>query len=159
MPLFGSGRSIVGAACRTLWCGPLRTDRLNARLTDGWRRRRSKRQLQTDGRYPPSDPRAIMDMSEEDLEQFETEVELQIYKEYRDVIRLFRYVVETDRRFYLANEVTVEQRGDLDSPFLEIQMEDAWVWDMYRPVRFLERVKVMTFKDVNIEELETSDRL
>ena len=99
-----------------------------------------------------------MDMSEEDLEQFETEVELQIYKEYRDVIRLFRYVVETDRRFYLANEVAVEQRGDSDSPFLEIQMEDAWVWDMYRPVRFLKRVKVMTFKDVNIEELETPDR-
>jgi Protein of unknown function (DUF2469) len=27
------------------------------------------------------------------------------------------------------------------------------VWDMYRPARFVSSVKVVTFKDVNIEEL------
>ena len=43
-------------------------------------------------------------MGEEDLERYETDVELQIYKEYRDVIPMFKYVVETERRFYLANE-------------------------------------------------------
>ena len=32
-------------------------------------------------------------MMEEDLERFESEVELQIYKEYRDVLPMFRYVV------------------------------------------------------------------
>jgi hypothetical protein len=95
-------------------------------------------------------------MSEENLERFETEVELQIYEEYRDVVPLFRYVVETERRFYLANKVTVHERGDSDSRFLDIRLEDAWVWDMYRPVRFLPRVQVMTFKDVNIEEMERS---
>ena len=98
-------------------------------------------------------------MSEENLEQFETEVELQIYKEYRDVVRLFKYVVETERRFYLANKVTMNQHGDAAAPYFEIELEDAWVWDMYRPARFLNKVKVMTFKDVNIEELEPSDQL
>ena len=44
-------------------------------------------------------------MSEEDLERYESNVELQIYQEYRDVLPMFRYVVETERRFYLANSV------------------------------------------------------
>ena len=42
-------------------------------------------------------------MSAEDLENYETDMELQLYREYRDVVNLFSYVVETERRFYLAN--------------------------------------------------------
>ena len=95
-------------------------------------------------------------MGEEDLERYETEVELQIYKEYRDVLPMFKYVVETERRFYLANGVQVNTRRDEGSTYFEIELEDAWVWDMYRPARFLKKVKVMTFRDVNIEELEES---
>ena len=34
-------------------------------------------------------------MSEEDLERYESDVELQIYREYRDVLPMFTYVVET----------------------------------------------------------------
>ena len=98
-------------------------------------------------------------MNEEDLERYETEVELQIYKEYRDVLPMFKHVVETERRFYLANKVTLEHRGDPQAPYFEVRLEDAWVWDMYRPARFLNQVQVLTFKDVNIEELEHADRL
>jgi hypothetical protein len=36
-------------------------------------------------------------------------------------------------------------------------MADAWVWDMYRPARFVKQVRVLTFKDVNIEELNKAD--
>ena len=36
-------------------------------------------------------------------------------------------------------------------------MSDAWVWDMYRPARFVKNVKVLTFKDVNVEELAQPD--
>jgi len=96
-------------------------------------------------------------MGEEDLERYETEVELQIYKEYRDVLPMFRYVVETERRFYLANEVRVETRRSNGSVYFEIELEDAWVWDMYRPARFVRSVRVMTFRDVNIEEVQESD--
>ncbi len=94
-------------------------------------------------------------MGEEDLERYETEVELQIYQEYRDVLPLFRFVVETERRFYLANKVDVQTRQAASgSVYFEIELEDAWVWDMYRPARFLRKVRVMSFRDVNIEELE-----
>ncbi len=41
-------------------------------------------------------------MSAEDLERYEAEMELQLYQEYRDVLGMFQYVVETERRFYLA---------------------------------------------------------
>lgn len=93
-------------------------------------------------------------MSEEDLERYESDVELQIYQEYRDVLPMFRYVVETERRFYLANSVDLGTKESGGSVYFEIRLEDAWVWDMFRPTRFLKNVRVMSFRDVNIEELE-----
>jgi hypothetical protein len=96
-------------------------------------------------------------MSEEDLERYETDVELRIYREYRDVLPMFRYVIETERRFYLANEVELNTRQADGSVYFEIELRDAWVWDMYRPARFLKHVRVMTFRDVNIEEVEHPD--
>lgn len=91
---------------------------------------------------------------EEDLERYETESELAIYREYRDVLPLFRFVVETERRFYLANQVELHRRREGDSLYFELEMSDAWVWDMFRPARFLKTVKVLTFNDVNVEELD-----
>ncbi len=94
---------------------------------------------------------------DEDLERYESEVELKLYKEYHDVLPMFKYVVETERRFYLTNKVDIEVREVNGSVFFQVDMEDAWVWDMFRPARFLEHVQVLTFRDVNIEELEKSE--
>lgn len=96
-------------------------------------------------------------MSAEDLEKYETEMELSLYKEYRDVVSQFTYVVETERRFYLANVVDVQARNSDGEVYFEVRMSDAWVWDMYRPARFVKNVRVITFKDVNVEELEKPD--
>jgi hypothetical protein len=92
-------------------------------------------------------------MSAEDLERYETEIELQLYREYRDVLPMFQYVVETERRFYLANEVKLDVKTDNGRTYFELRLRDAWVWDMYRPTRFVADVNVVTFKDVNVEEL------
>ncbi|MCD6640572.1 MAG: DUF2469 domain-containing protein [Nocardioides sp.] len=96
-------------------------------------------------------------MSAEELEKYETEMELTLYREYRDVVGIFKYVVETDRRFYLCNQVDVKARAESGDVFFEVTMNDAWVWDMYRPARFARTVKVLTFKDVNVEELAPQD--
>lgn len=96
-------------------------------------------------------------MSAEDLEKYETEMELQLYREYRDVVGLFKYVVETERRFYLTNDVKLEPRSADGEVYFEVSMSDAWVWDMYRPARFVKNVRVVTFKDVNVEELDKSE--
>ncbi len=96
-------------------------------------------------------------MSAEDIERYETEIELQLYQEYRDVLPMFRYVVETERRFYLANDVQMEPRNEGGRTYFEITLGDAWVWDMYRPARFVSSVRVVTFKDVNVEELPAKE--
>ena len=96
-------------------------------------------------------------MSAEDLERYETDIELQLYREYRDVLPMFAYVIETERRFYLANKVDLNVRHDNGQVYFELELNDAWVWDMYRPARFVNHVRVVTFKDVNVEELATKD--
>jgi len=96
-------------------------------------------------------------MSAEDLESYESELELALYKEYKDVVGIFRYAIETERRFYLCNNVDVKVRTEGGDIYYEVSMADAWVWDMYRPARFVKTAKVLTFRDVSIEEITHSD--
>ena len=92
-------------------------------------------------------------MSSDDLENFEAERELQLAQEYQDIAGMFRYAVETERRFYLANDVKLTVNGEGSRQVIEVELVDAWVWDMYRKTRFVPKVRVLTFKDVNVEEL------
>lgn len=96
-------------------------------------------------------------MSSEDLEAYEADLELALLREYRDVCRVFNYVIETERRFYLADDFerrVVEYDG---RTAIEVELTNAWVWDMYRPSRFVPEVTIMTFRDVNIEKLPESE--
>jgi len=92
-------------------------------------------------------------MSTEDLERYEAEIELQLYKEYKDVCPMFSFVVETERRFYLANDVRQKVKTDGGRTYVELELRDAWVWDMYRTSRFVQSVQIVTFRDINVEEL------
>ena len=47
----------------------------------------------------------------------------------------------------------MDVEADHGPVYFELELQDAWVWDMYRPARFVANVRVVTFKDVNIEEL------
>ena len=74
------------------------------------------------------------------------------------MVGLFTHVVETERRFYLTNSVDVQPRStDNGEVWFEVAMADAWVWDMYRSARFVKNVRVVTFKDVNVEELARTE--
>ena len=93
-----------------------------------------------------------------EIEGYEADAELSLYREYRDVINIFRYVVETERRFYLANDVDVKVRASSGGEvFFEVNRADAWVWDIYRSTRYVLSVRIVTFKDVNVEELNKAD--
>jgi hypothetical protein len=92
--------------------------------------------------------------SSEELEQYESDMELALYREYRDVVTMFAYAVETERRFYLANEVDVVERDD---GVVDVELTDAWVWDMYRPARFVSHVRVLASRDVNIERIADAE--
>ena len=50
-------------------------------------------------------------MGEEELDDYESTLELALVQEYKAVVGTFNYAVETDRRFYLANEVAIEVRS------------------------------------------------
>jgi hypothetical protein len=67
---------------------------------------------------------------------------------------MFAYVVETERRFYLANQVELDHR---EGGWVEVRLSDAWVWDMFRPARFVASVRVLTRRDVNVEELRPDE--
>lgn len=92
-------------------------------------------------------------MDENEFDEYERNSELSLYREYRDVVGTFKYVIETERRFYLANEVNLERKDAGNDFYFELEMVDVWVWDIYRTDRFVNKVRVLTFKDVNIEEL------
>lgn len=96
-------------------------------------------------------------MNEEELDDYEREAELSLFREYRDIASQFRYVVETERRFYLANDVELKRQDAGNDFYFELSMTDVWVWDVYRANRFVKSVRVLTFKDVNVEELSAHE--
>jgi hypothetical protein len=96
-------------------------------------------------------------MDSDDFDDYDREAELALYREYRDIVSQFRYVVETERRFYLANEVTREVKERGNDFYFELTLNDVWVWDIYRSDRFVSSVTVLTFKDINVEELGSKD--
>ena len=96
-------------------------------------------------------------MDSDDFDDYDREAELALYRAYRDIVSQFRYVVETERRFYLANEVTREVKERGNDFYFELTLNDVWVWDIYRSDRFVSSVTVLTFKDINVEELGSKD--
>jgi hypothetical protein len=92
-------------------------------------------------------------MEENEFEDYDRQAEVALYREYRDVVGTFKYVIETERRFYLANEVELKRVDTATDFYFELNMSDVWVWDIYRTDRFVQSVRVLTFKDVNVEEL------
>ena len=92
-------------------------------------------------------------MDENEIEDYDRDAELALYREYRDVVGTFKFVIETERRFYLANEVSLNRVDTATDFYFELNMQDVWVWDIYRTDRFVKTVRVLTFKDVNVEEL------
>ena len=91
-------------------------------------------------------------MSAEDLENYETDAQMALYREYKDVMSLFSYAVETDRRFYLANQVDVTPHVQDGTLYFEVSMSDVWVWDVFRSNRFVKKVHAYSVRDVNVEE-------
>ena len=131
------------------YCTPLHQERLDAYGPSATHRMRFVNVSRT--------TRVAAVMSAEDLEQYESDLELQLYREYKDVVGIFTYAVETERRFYLCNAVDLKVRTEGGDVYYEVSMSDAWVWDMYRPARFVKSAKVLTFRDVSIEEIAHSD--
>ncbi|MDR2748672.1 MAG: DUF2469 family protein [Bifidobacteriaceae bacterium] len=77
-----------------------------------------------------------------------------MYQEYAKVYPKFKYLVETQKRKYLANVVNLKAKNINKDVYFEVELTDIWVMDETRPSRFLPSAKVLTFSDVNIEEIK-----
>src|SRR5699024_6304633 len=116
-----------------------------------------RRRWRTVGRRHQTAATGGASVSAQGRENYESDLELQLSREYSDVVSLFTWLVETERRFYLANQVDLQVRSGGGEVFYELRLADVWVWDIYRSNRFVRSVRVVTFKDVNVEELNKSD--
>jgi hypothetical protein len=74
-------------------------------------------------------------VGEEELDDYESTLELALVQEYK----------------------AVDVRSAGTPTLLEVTLHDAWVWDMYRSARFVPSVRILTFRDVNIERLPKED--
>jgi hypothetical protein len=91
----------------------------------------------------------------DELDEFEAELELRLKKEYTAVFGLFRYCVLTQDATYLCNKLDLQPALQQAYPFVQVKMEDVWVWDKNRPRRMIPRVEVYTSADVTVEELKS----
>lgn len=98
-------------------------------------------------------------MDENEYDELDRQAEQALLREFRDVLGTFKYLVETERRLYLANEVEFNRVDTSTDFYFELKLGDVWVWDINRQDRFIKQVNVRTFKDVNIEELESGFQL
>jgi Protein of unknown function (DUF2469) len=90
----------------------------------------------------------------DDLEEYESELELRLKKEYQAVFGLFRYCVLTPDATYLCNRLERTYAPQPAYPFIRLRLEDVWVWDKNRPTRMIPRAEILiTTGDVTIEEL------
>ncbi|MDR3128512.1 MAG: DUF2469 family protein [Bifidobacteriaceae bacterium] len=77
-----------------------------------------------------------------------------MYQEYIEVYPKFKYLVETRQRQYLANAVDLKAKNLNKDVYFELALTDVWALDEKRPSRFLPSCKILTFSDVNIEEIK-----
>ena len=89
----------------------------------------------------------------EELDEFESELELRLRREYSDVYPLFRYCVRTYDCTYLCNEVEHDVMAGAAYPVFHIRMRDVWVWDGHRPSRIIPSAEIHTSHDVTLEVL------
>jgi len=75
-------------------------------------------------------------MSAEDLERYETEIELALFSGSTGPCWPIVPLCSGDGKALLpANDVRMEARGEGPRTYFEVKLADAWVWDMYRPAR------------------------
>lgn len=90
----------------------------------------------------------------DDLDEYEAELELRLKKEYQAVYGLFRYCVLTPDATYLCNRLEKTVATLQAYPFIDLRLEDVWVWDKNRPTRMIPRTEIIVVSgDVTIEEL------
>lgn len=108
----------------------------------------------------PDTPRKgleAMEDSIEELDQYEADRRLELYSEYRDVARIFKFYVETELRAYLANQVEVEPLGGPNGTYFKVTMRDVWIYEAERLNRQIPEAIIWSVTDVHVQRLREED--
>lgn len=98
-----------------------------------------------------------MEDSIEELDQYEADRRLELYSEYRDVAKIFKYYVETELRAYLANHCEVEPIASGGATLLKVTLRDVWIYEAERVNRQVPETLIWSFTDVHVQRLQDDE--
>jgi len=93
----------------------------------------------------------------DELDMYEAEKRLALHNEYRDVIRVFLYYVETELRAYLCNGVDVEPVAAPGGTYFKVTLTDSWIYEAERPQRFVPEVVIYEVGPVHVQRLRVDE--
>lgn len=93
----------------------------------------------------------------DELDMHEAQLRLKLYDEYREVVKIFSYYVETELRAYLSKEVTVEPQNGPGGLFFKVTLSDVWIYEAERTNRFVPEVTVYSVNDVHVQRLREDE--
>jgi predicted transport protein len=89
----------------------------------------------------------------DELDMHEAQLRMQLYNEYRDVVKAFDYYVETELRAYLADKVVVEPQNGPGGLYFKVTLTDVWIYEAERINRSVPEVVVWSVNDVHVQRL------
>lgn len=93
----------------------------------------------------------------DELDMYEAEKRLKLYKEYENALASFPYYVETELRAYLADKVDVEPIHAEGGTYFKVTLVDAWIYEAERLQRFVPEVVIYEVGPVHVQRLRGTD--
>ena len=90
----------------------------------------------------------------DELDMYEAEKRLKLYKEYENALASFPYYIETELRAYLANNVSVEPVVGAGGVYFKVTLTDVWIYEAERRNRFVPETVIWSFNDVHVQRLK-----
>jgi hypothetical protein len=89
----------------------------------------------------------------DELDMYEAEKRLKLYREYENALSSFPYYVETELRAYLADKVDVEPVHAEGGTYFKVTLTDAWIYEAERLQRFVPEVIIYEVGPVHVQRL------
>jgi hypothetical protein len=93
----------------------------------------------------------------DELDMYEAEKRLKLYREYENALSSFPYYVETELRAYLADKVEVEPIHAEGGTYFKVTLVDAWIYEAERLQRFVPEVVIYEVGPVHVQRLRGID--
>jgi hypothetical protein len=93
----------------------------------------------------------------DELDMYEADKRMRLYREYENALSSFPYYVETELRAYLADKVDVEAVHAEGGTYFKVTLTDAWIYEAERPQRVVPEVVIYEVGPVHVQRLRAVD--